>query len=67
MSGEQVSLRLDADLLARAEALAEAVGGDPRLKTWASAPTRSAVLRLALARGLEVLEAEYKPRKGGKR
>mgnify|MGYP001273945540 CR=1 FL=1 len=53
----QVALRLPADAVRRAAALAEKMARAPELRAWRL--TRSAVLRLALLRGIESLEAEY--------
>jgi hypothetical protein len=48
----QVALRLDPDLLARADALVEL------LEHHGELPSRASVLRRAVSAGLEVLEAE---------
>ncbi len=55
---EQLTVRLPEGHLARLEALAPALADAPELAT-AGAVTRSDVLRLAILRGLEQLEAEY--------
>ena len=48
---------MDVDL-ARADALIPAVATDPTLRAAGVTVTRSLVLRLAVARGLDLLEAE---------
>lgn len=54
------NLRLGADVLERADRVAELMKDDPIASALAGAtPSRAAVLRLAIARGLEVLEREY--------
>jgi hypothetical protein len=53
-------LRLPRDLLARVDALIETMAADPEVGAWGM-PTRVAVLRLALARGLRDLERQYQP------
>ena len=53
-----VNLRLPQALLDRAEALVPALEADPKLQ--ASRVTRAVVIRLALAKGLEALEEEYR-------
>jgi hypothetical protein len=60
MPTRALSLRLDTALLDRAAALAPHLDA-PTL--GGTTPTRSTVLRLALVRGLEVMEAEYKTAK----
>jgi len=57
-----VNLRLPQALLDRAEALVPALEADVKLQ--ASRVTRAVVIRLALARGLEALEAEYRTGQG---
>lgn len=59
---EQVALRLPADLVERADALVNRVADDPQLAGLGRV-TRSSVLRLALAKGLDVLDQETKPRR----
>lgn len=54
----QIALRVTTDVLDRADALAARVSKDPKMAL--GTVTRSNVLRLALLRGLESLEAEYK-------
>jgi hypothetical protein len=54
-------LRLTHDLLERADALIGAMAADPEVRALGM-PTRTAVLRLAIARGLRDLERQYQPR-----
>jgi len=54
-------LRLPSDALARAEALIPALAKDPMLRAAGRGVSRSVVLRLAVLRGLDSLEAEYGP------
>jgi hypothetical protein len=51
-------LRLTQDLLERADALIEDMAADPEVRALGM-PTRTAVLRLAIARGLRDLERQY--------
>jgi hypothetical protein len=51
-------LRLTQDLLERADALIEVMAADPEVRALGM-PTRTAVLRLAIARGLQNLEGQY--------
>jgi hypothetical protein len=53
-------LRLTQDLLERADALIEVMAADPEVRALGM-PTRTAVLRLAIARGLRDLERRYQP------
>ena len=53
-------LRLTQDLLARADALIAVMAADPEVRALGM-PTRTAVLRLAIARGLQNLERQYQP------
>jgi len=53
-------LRLTQDLLERADALIEVMAADPEVRALGM-PTRTAVLRLAIARGLQDLERQYQP------
>ena len=53
-------LRLTRDLLERADALIEVMAADPEVRALGM-PTRTAVLRLAIARGLKDLERQYQP------
>ena len=58
-----VNLRLPRALLDRAEALVPALEADVKLQ--ASRVTRAVVIRLALAKGLEALEEEYRTGEDG--
>jgi hypothetical protein len=51
-------LRLTQDLLERADGLIEVMAADPEVRALGM-PTRTAVLRLAIARGLRDLERQY--------
>ena len=51
-------LRLTHDLLERADALIAVMAADPEVRALGM-PTRTAVLRLAIARGLQGLERRY--------
>jgi hypothetical protein len=51
-------LRLTHDLLERADALIAVMAADPEVRALGM-PTRTAVLRLAIARGLQALERQY--------
>jgi hypothetical protein len=51
-------LRLTHDLLERADALIAVMAADPEVRALGM-PTRTAVLRLAIARGLRDLECQY--------
>ena len=53
-------LRLTQDLLERADALITIMAADPEVRALGM-PTRTAVLRLAIARGLRDLERQYQP------
>jgi len=53
-------LRLTHDLLERADALIAVMAADPEVRALGM-PTRTAVLRLAIARGLCDLEHQYQP------
>jgi hypothetical protein len=53
-------LRLTQDLLERADALIAVMAADPEVRALGM-PTRTAVLRLAIARGLRDLEGQYQP------
>jgi hypothetical protein len=53
-------LRLTHDLLERADALIAVMAADPEVRALGM-PTRTAVLRLAIARGLQDLERQYQP------
>lgn len=54
----QVAIRLPTDFLKRAGALVTAMRKNPAMQAWSL--TRSAVLRLAVQKGLDALEAEYR-------
>jgi predicted transcriptional regulator len=58
MQDAQVTVRLPAGVVARLDALTDAMKTAPRLSAVGRI-TRSAVARLALEAGLESLEAEY--------
>ena len=51
-------LRLTQDLLERADALIEVMAADPEVRALGM-PTRTAVLRSAIARGLRDLKRQY--------
>jgi hypothetical protein len=53
-------LRLTQDLLERADAMIAVMAADPEVRALGM-PTRTAVLRLAIARGLRDLERQYQP------
>jgi hypothetical protein len=53
-------LRLTQDLLERADGLIAVMAADPEVRALGM-PTRTAVLRLAIARGLRDLECQYQP------
>ena len=53
-------LRLTQDLLERADALIAVMAADPEVRA-VGLPTRTAVFRVALARGLRDLERQYQP------
>ena len=53
--------RLTRDLLERADALIEVMAADPGVRALGM-PTRTAVLRLAIAHGLKNLERQYQPK-----
>ncbi len=55
LSGAQTALRLPSDFLARADKLRVKISRDPMMKV-----TRSTVLKMAIGRGLDALEQEYK-------
>ena len=64
MNEIQIAIRVPGDVQERADALCERLRDHPDFRLWRV--TRSAVLRLALIKGLEALEAEHaapKPRK----
>lgn len=53
--GTQTALRLPGEFLTRADKLCAKISKDPMMRV-----TRSAVLKMAIGRGLDALEAEYK-------
>lgn len=53
-SEAQTALRLPGEFLKRADRLCARIGKDPMLRV-----TRSTVLKMAIGRGLDALEAEY--------
>ena len=55
---QQISIRLPQDFLDRAEGLVEALKDEPEYR-YVPRLGQSFVLRLAMERGLEQLEAEY--------
>ena len=54
-----VNLRLPSAWVARADALIDEVSKDPNLIAIVGTVGRSAVLRMAIERGLDALDAEY--------
>lgn len=54
---ESLALRLPSQLLARVDTMAETLKAYPEILAWGR-PSRSAVIRLALARGLDAIERE---------
>ena len=58
MTEKQVAIRLPEDWLKRIEELIPKVGANPEYEAFGKAK-RSTVLRLAIAKGLKELEAEY--------
>jgi len=62
-NGTQVAIRLPREAVARADRLVKVLSGRPAFAAWRM--TTSAVMRLALLRGLDLLEAEN-GRKGGR-
>jgi hypothetical protein len=61
----QFVLRLPADMIARVEALVPKLGAAPSLGAFRV--SRSAILRMALVRGLDELEREYSRKSPRKR
>ncbi len=53
-SAAQTALRLPDEFLTRADKLCVRIANDPMVRV-----TRSAVLKMAISRGLDALEAEY--------
>jgi len=56
------SVRLPGDMMARAEALIPAMQKDPELTAFGNV-NKSSVVRLALHKGLTLLEEQYKPKR----
>ena len=54
-------LRLTRDLLERVDALIAVMAADPEVRALGM-PTRTAVLRVAMAHGLKDLERQYQPK-----
>ena len=63
----QTSLRLPAELLQRAEDLVPRLAADPNVTALVGRITRSTVIKLALARGLDQLDDELPAEKPPKR
>jgi hypothetical protein len=59
VAGVQISIRVPSDALKRADSLRSKVGKDKNVAALGKV-TRSTVLKLAMIRGLEQLEREYK-------
>ncbi len=57
MTMEQISIRLEPELSARAEKLAEALAARSEFKAFRM--TKAAALRMAMLEGLSVLERKY--------
>jgi len=57
--GVPVTVRIPAELAKRLDRLKPKVGKDPTLTTFGRV-SRSSIVKLALLRGVAVLEAEYK-------
>lgn len=62
-NNKQVAIRLPREVVSRAGRLTKLLAGLPAYAAWRMTP--SGVMRLALLRGLDVLEAEAR-RKGGR-
>ncbi|MBN2359671.1 MAG: hypothetical protein JXR83_09465 [Deltaproteobacteria bacterium] len=58
---KQTAIRMPEDLLVRIDALVEKMGDAPEFTAYS--PTRSAVMRIALTRGVKSLEEEYGKKK----
>jgi len=58
-AGAQTAVRLPPEMLRRAEALVSKMAKDPTLSALGRV-TRSTVLKIAVARGLQALEQQYK-------
>lgn len=61
-----IQIRIPEDLLGRADALQVAIAKDPALRAMGRI-TRTAVLRLAILHGLEVLEQQYSQTSKGRK
>jgi len=61
-----VTFRCSTEELTRADVLAPLLEQDPNIRAFGKV-SRSTVLRLALTRGLDVLEAEHNPGTSSKR
>jgi predicted DNA-binding protein len=61
MSDQPTSLRLPTETLARSARVAERLAHDPMVAALlgGATPSRTAVIRLAIERGLEALEREH--------
>ena len=59
-----INLRLPSDVLERAAALVPRLAADPLLRAAGLTPTRSTVLRLAVVRGLDLIEGEFNDKTG---
>jgi hypothetical protein len=57
VSMEQISIRLEPELAARADSLAAALAERPEFKAFRM--TRAAALRMAMLEGLTILEQRY--------
>jgi hypothetical protein len=55
-AGEKVQVRLDAETLARVDALTARMDGDAACMVYGGCVSRSSALRLALLAGLDALE-----------
>ena len=55
---EQIALRVPESILERADALIHHLGSDPTIAALGREVTRSDVLRMAIQRGLAVIETE---------
>lgn len=61
----QLNIRIPADLAERLDAVIPILEAAPLLRAAGIRPTRSTVLRMALEKGLPVLEAEIRAMTGG--
>jgi hypothetical protein len=62
MTEKQIAIRLPEEWLRRVENLIPQVQANPEFEAFGKAK-RSTVLRLAIAKGLQQLEAEYRAKK----